>query len=229
MSRRSHQPKNMRRQDLRQGWGVAPRNGRSRRDRNSQDLVPFRSTVAARPMTYRFMRNSDVSVIAAAAADQGVLIQFTLSGCINSSEFTNLFDQYRILSVELVMWYERTVQNTEGDSLYPYMSYSVDWDGQAAAPVSSAEVLQHDNGKVKAFTDTDPLIKIRIDRPGVVAPIGTSSAIVHSLRSPWIDCADATIPHYGLLAFISKYNTGSGADGQLRYFSRVHLEFRSTR
>jgi hypothetical protein len=180
-------------------------------------------------MTYRFMRNSDIAVIAAAAADQGVLIQFSLSGCINSSEFTNLFDQYRLLSVELVLWYERTVQNTEADALYPYMAYSTDWDGQAAAPTSTSEVLQHDNSKVKAFTDTDPLIKIRINRPGVVAPVGTSSAIVHSLRSPWIDCSDATIPHYGLLAFIAKYNTGTGADGSLRYFSRVHLEFRSTR
>lgn len=204
-------------------------NGRMPADRQRMSMSNF---VAKRPVVHRFTRCTSITATTAAAADQGFNFTFTLADVLNPTEFTALFDQYRITACEVTLYAIPIVNTTVGDRLYPYAHYAPDWDGPNTAPTSADDLLQREDVHFHVFTPEKPTLTMRVNRPGVLATINDlvpTQASALNLRSPWLDCGDSNIEHFGIPLFLSNFNTGTGDAVLIRYFKRYWLEMRQTR
>jgi len=172
--------------------------------------------------SYTFVRAVPPAALTKAASDQGYGINFTLTSLAGASEFTNLFDQYRVNWLEMSFTWDPGASVVNLPSLY----ISQDWDGIAGAPTLNS-ISECSGMKLVMFDATHRTFNCRIVRPGVVLASATSSS-GRVVRSPWLDAANTSEPHYGLLVWASAYNS-SAASGTLVYQYRASISFRTVR
>lgn len=175
---------------------------------------------------YLYKRFSNGAVINGSDITPNVFTSFayTLADVASFSEFTALYDQYRIHGVELTFKInvdpsaQSAVQAT-----YPVLWYVNDYDDDA---VVTLQQLQQYSSCKRIVLRPNAFKRIYI-RPAVSSLIYQSA--VSSGFTPkwkvWLDAANAIVPHYGLKAI---------AQGlQLRYSLEVtakyYLEFRTPR
>lgn len=181
--------------------------------------------------THKFIRyaTNDVNLdlTAGSAPNQVFLAQeFKLSDVMNSSEFTNLYDQFRIIGVKVYMdWTPYTggaVVVT--DALAPVVQLFPDYD-DAATPTENAfrsrAIVKHfrmNNGTKTYFFKPAVL--------GVNYETAVASAYTPKWNT-WLDVADSATPHYSL-KFWAKGVDGLNV-GKVNLRFKYYLEMKTSR
>lgn len=160
--------------------------------------------------------SSTLSFVTSTSVEVNQPIYFTLDSVAGSSDFTALYDQYRITSVDVEL-----MPSNEGLTSGALV-IAPDYDDATATNVNS--LLQY--ASAKRFPVGKPIF-LHIAGPAVDATVfGTSGAAPGlNLRSPWIDCGKADVQHYGL----KLASTVTGTSFTFQVMVRYHLEFRYIR
>jgi hypothetical protein len=181
---------------------MAPRRGPVARRRPP----PRQPTRVPRPpkqgtlVTRRYL--SETSYAGTTLGDPGYSISATLAQCLDSTEFTALFDFYRVLSFTVEFtWQPRSAGLTAVQ--YPTLLYYVDKDG-AAGPTSLTEVQSNAGVKLKAFDPNNRMLRVTINRPGVITTAAGGNGPIRF--SPLMDCSLATEAHYGFVFWGRDFN-----------------------
>jgi hypothetical protein len=170
------------------------------------------------PDVHRFVRREFRELsIGAAGAGVGFGYSFALDQLPNYTDFTNLFDSYRIDRVDAIIL-------GSGNALQVYSA--ADYD-DAVAPSGIADMLERQNVVVKTVTVNNPngwrmslVPRAPIEGAGgagpQMSPVGT-----------WVDCADASLQYFGLKFWIQPL-TGTVAL-QPSLVLTYHLSFRAAK
>lgn len=136
----------------------------------------------------------------------------TLGDITNSSEFTVLFDQYRLRSVIVKF---RLISPPEANNTpsilqyYPDIAVTVDHD-DATAPTSYDTLLQY--GKVKqGILRPNTWFNYKCHPTAAVMYYRTSTTTAYGPASSkqWFDCNNADIPFYGIKAGVNYGSIGT--------------------
>jgi hypothetical protein len=179
------------------------------------------TTYGARRQVLTFVRTGVVHSVAKGAADAGAVVNFTLDDVSSYSEFTALFDEYRITKAEVCMFW--TPGSTPAQ--FPNVLSAIDYDG-TTAPAAYTDVTQYSTFKITAFNTANTVANWSVLRPG--ANLSTFTGNASPVRSPWVDCSAPSQPHYGLVWWLGTFNTAV-ASGSLAYHVRYTLQFRTSR
>jgi len=119
----------------------------------------------------------------------------TLSNVTNHTDFTNLYDQYKIEKIRFTLMPRQNITTGVGAlqvASAPVFSV-IDFD-DANTPTSIAQLMQYQNLKTTKGTSTHS----RVYKPGVQVQTqnsGGGAAFGMTRKSPWLDCADDTVQH----------------------------------
>lgn len=160
----------------------------------------------------------------------GTSFQFKLSDLINASEFTVLYDQFRILKATLYFqWNAAALDTTQIQTSVlmnpPVIMYHRDYD--------DATVLTHSEFHERSATKYK-----RMRAGGITALTVTPAVLAQNFEgatataySPkwrqWLDCADSATPHYGMKVGF-KY-PASTVYGNLAVWYKLTVQFKGQR
>lgn len=133
----------------------------------------------------------------ASGSDQFASLKFNLSQLPNHSEFTSLFDSYRInmVKVELIPQFDNANVGSITSTNVISQNYSVlDYD-DIAVPTSMDTLMQYQNLK---RTPSTKVIKRLIKPRFATEMFNTGIATAYGPRRGWIDCNYDTVEHYGM-------------------------------
>jgi len=149
-------------------------------------------TLLKRNKVYSFARNQELGQFSASAGSPlAVGIVFQLAGLPGSADFTTLFDVYRIAQATVKIFPLQVVQDVP---IYT----AIDYD-DASAPTTPNELLQKETLRICSSNTT----VIRTLNPCYLAAAyqGVTSTGYSPRHAGWIDCANASVPYYGLKVF----------------------------
>lgn len=202
--------------------------GRKRRRNNGKrysgnDLAASGRVPSSR--IYQFTRLWNVGALPKVALDQGNVRLFSLSSLPNSSEFTALFDMYRIDSVEL----EYQLITEVIGSAYPRIAFTPDYN-DSTPPTTESQVLEYGTSEMFLFSQYKPVFK-RMLKPR--AQLGTyqGAFTAYSLapQDAWVSCDYPSVLYYGAKDFISSYNSTTFPNTIVQLYIRMNLSFRNSK
>lgn len=197
--------------------------------RRSRTPMPARvKTYSLQKSSNSFITNRTVltdATLASTAGVTSVAYYWTLDQLPGYTEYTSLFDQYRIKKVDVLI----QTKNPIGSGPFGYSPVRImgtpDFDDSTPASTES-DIQQYQNLQVwRPNTDKKFTIIPRI------AKAAYSGAFTSYSNDPagWLDVASPSVRHYGLKVLITA-DTGSGDDTcRFNVISRVYLEFKSQR
>lgn len=162
---------------------------------------------------------------------QGKGMEFKLNDLPNFTEFTTLFDAYRIRGVKLdfVPIYNSHEIN-EGPAASPFdrlgmpiMTYARDYD-DSTAPATEDAILQYSTNSCLVLSNkksvyiSHPRVATTVYRPGITA------AYAEAKKNLWLDCANPDVPHYGLKYYVPIENLSKIL--YVRVYATYFLEFK---
>lgn len=155
---------------------------------------------------------------------------FTLDSVPAYTEFTALFDQYRIMWVRVDFFPSSQMREVVVNNNYdtPPFFTAIDYD-DGIAPASLDALMQYANCRRHQQLDKKFSVFIRPRCLGMVYLTAIATAYQLAPYGSWLDCATANVPHYGL-----HYGCGPVAlvqgDVTLYNFTVTYcLEFKNTR
>lgn len=146
---------------------------------------------------------------------------FQLSDLPNVSEYTSLFDQYKITGIKLrivprtAMTTQGVVTGTTAPVGYGQVVTAIDYD-DAANPIAKDTLLEYGSAK---YTSSNK-IHSRYFKPKVLNAVWVNIASTgySPVKAPWIDQANNNLPHYGLKMWIdAPENSGGGSNSSISY------------
>lgn len=146
-----------------------------------------------RNKVYTFNRSYQVTV-STGTVPSGISYYFTLDSLPDYTDFTNLFDQYKIIQAKCIY-----TPNSDSDTLtVPNVIYTcIDHDDDVAP--SLPDILQYQTMQTNEVTDTF----VRVVNPCIsLAAYSGAFTSYTSTYGMWLDCASASIRHYGLKAYV---------------------------
>jgi hypothetical protein len=178
---------------------------------------PYDNQVYSVAQTYTFgnLVNTSATVPTFASAN------FKLSDLDQYASFTNVFDQYRIICIEAIIYAAPTASGTVDSLLGSRWLSVVDYDDStnltsvaAASDYTNAEMTTLQCGHFHSF------------RPhAAVAAYSGSFTSYANEQSPWLDAASANVQHYGIKIACETSQVVTPINCQLRY----HVQFRNVR
>lgn len=162
---------------------------------------------------------------------------FALADLPNHTEFTSLFDQYKIAGIKYRWVINRNpdyggavvsnVYNTAVQGAFPRIMWVHDYDSTSGLPANFAELQQYTKMKEVYLTGDKPYTKWYFFKPARQA-VGYESAVNSAYSPTWkgfIDCASDTTPHCGIRYFGDALNSFI----QLRLECWYYLVFKNVR
>jgi len=144
--------------------------------------------------SHRFVRGVLLGTVSsAAAATTYAAYSFALSDVPNYTEFTNLFDEYRISKV--ILTFVPQCMTTTSNPIYTtsWLIYVVDKD-DASTPTSYTSLQEYPKHKVLSANRRFYVsFRPRFSTEVYASPATTG----YGSRTGWLDCSNAGIPHYG--------------------------------
>lgn len=175
----------------------------ARRPRTMRRTLVRRAPASFKRGEYHFKRwaqqtsgNFTINGNAAFAPYQAANV-FTLADLPNVSDFTNLFDHYRINKVVMRFWLRIDPgAQAAATASYPKHYSVIDYDDTTL--LTQAEMRQHANCRIRVMYPNRPVTIVFTP-----ATLGlTYLSAVGSTFSPqwkkWVDMANTAVPHYGL-------------------------------
>lgn len=175
---------------------------------------------------YRFTRLANYSNIDVDnTADFATAYTFKLSDLPNYTEFTALYDQYRIRYIKLMFFFQQDpfVNMTTG-SFLGRMYTALDFD-DATSP-TEADIQQMRYVKVKRPVG---IVK-RFLKPRCLNTIyndGITNAYTLANKKTWIDCSNPNVTHYGVKLFINKPSGTNHVTCTVQ--AKFYIEFKNPR
>lgn len=204
-----------------------PRVGKSRisRARYAQKMSKYRKPRGIKQPVQYFKRTAWLPnwLTTTAGADSFVGLNFRLSQVPNVTDFTNLYDQYKICGVklEVIPQFDNAQVATPATNIVTQNFHVTDYDDSTTPPNMDA-LMQHQD--VKRVPSTR-IIKKYI-KPCFASQIfNTGITSTYGARRGWIDCATPDTEHYGMkFGFTSNPNA-------MRYGLRMtfYLAFKQVR
>lgn len=147
-------------------------------------------------------RTYSLATLAANTGDTLRAFAFTLDSSPNYSEFTNLFDSYRILeAVVSFIPLQNMAVGSSGTASYPgILGTVIDYD-DANLPANIQQLQQYESyQRVAAYRPTTRVIKPKCAN----ALYGGSTFTSYGNKyGQWIDTNSPSVPHYGLKCIIT--------------------------
>ena len=188
-----------------------------------------------RQKIHRFTRtfNTDTAIILnSGAAAAGYGFNFALDQLPNPSDFTQLYDQYRIKAIK---WQLIPKQGTAtvfpptvlpGQvSIMPKIYSVIDYD-DSAPPTSLDQMLQYENCKYTRANKTHT----RFFKPAVATEVfNTGITTAYGMRqNAWLDCNSNQIEHYGLKVWVEA-STALTPRWDFDIICKFYMEFKNVR
>lgn len=174
--------------------------------------------------------SSGPSQISELGSDQNLVYTFKLDNLTTPSDFTNLYDCYKINKI--TMYLERESANTGNSNDAPNnKKICVVWDDDGDALTQEDDYLEYSNCKRYNAVGRGA-IKLSL-YPKVSTPMlnaGGANNAFHSIPSNknWIKIEDDDVPHFGFKIFVP-----AGIDNQDRTLFKVrvkyHLSFKASK
>jgi hypothetical protein len=156
------------------------------------------------PKVHQFWRSSVPAVINSGPADGGYALAPTLAFLGGGSDFTTLFEQYRIKKLRVT--FTCTTFNTSADLPFPRIFIAPDYNDTAID--SAAAIMQREGVIVHEFTPTNPSITVEIEPKVAMLVFRTAVLSGYSaVPSCWLDASYSDIPHFGFKYYITDYNS----------------------
>lgn len=146
----------------------------------------------------------------------GFGMEFKINACIESTDFTQLFDRYKIVGVKLKFLYQNNMSGIPGTGAtapLPRITYAFDAD-DASVPANRLAVAVKGYAKERVLNGNrqfSVFIRPRLDK--LVYQQGLTSAY-SSERACWLDCVNDGVPHYGLKVWINNWYSDSSTSSQ---------------
>lgn len=178
---------------------------------------------------YRFLRVDRPGDISKGATDQGYQQNFIVSALPGSTDFSNLFDQYRIDKIELSFILDLADGALNTTTLYPRLVIAPDWN-DSTAPSTEDDVLQYQQAKVFQFNAVDREF-VMVIKPKVASTVFRTAvtSAYQMIPAGFIDTGYLDVPHYGVKFFLNNYNTTSFGATVIRQYVRYHLSLANPR
>lgn len=162
-------------------------------------------------------------VTSPAAAPTFFGYEFKLTDLPDYTEFTNLFDEYKIMRVKVYFLPNVYTQNTSIANLVPWFLITVDKD-DSSAPTSFNSMLSYPGCKItsmqrKQYVSFVPRVATAVYGGPVVTSYGS--------KSMYLDCGSPGVPHYGLKIGVGN-STNAGIYGY-HVFVKYVISFRGVR
>ncbi len=155
-----------------------------------------------------FRQTAYTTTVSQAATDAFGAFNFVLTSATNYTGFTDIWDVYRVDYLEFSFEPTFTANSfaTYTTNVVPRIFTVIDID-DTVTPSTISSLTEYQTCRTHVY---EPF-KIKF-RPGTLTGIfdGTTIVAGQSVRSPWIDCAKISIPHYGVKWGIQG-NTAAGA------------------
>lgn len=175
-----------------------------------------------RDKVFTFARSLTLaSLVPSTTVDLFGAYSFHLDQCANYTEFTALFDQYRIMQVQIDFIWDLG-QNSGCSPLYTILDYD-----DASAPVNLGEYLQYDTLMITSGGSRD---HSRVVHPQAAAAMysGTFTSFGNAPRMMWQNCASPGIQYYGVKYAIPA-SAGNPTTAAYQVVAKYVLQFRNTR
>lgn len=140
---------------------------------------------------------------------------FRLVDIPNYTEFTNLFDMYRIDAVKITfMPRGNSAEVGTNQGLVKFFSV-IDYD-DITTPTAINDLLQYENLKVtNTAKNHSRTIRPKLAKAMYQTAIGTA----YGAGTGWVDCANPTVPHYGLKWALQQLPAGTqNIDIMLKFY-----------
>lgn len=134
-------------------------------------------------------------------------LAFDMAQISASSDFTNLFDYYKVNGVKVQLKVFPNSSAATGVGL-PWLEFWSDHDD--SVPVTALAAREHMGTKSRFFSG-DKLMTTMYVKPTPLANVAGVAAAI--MPNKWINCASPGIPHYGIKGIIHNYYL-SGSYGQ---------------
>jgi len=184
------------------------------------NLNAFSSRVVNPLRIHRFIGRSGVSALSGGTGALGVGQGYTfqLSQCVDYTDWTAVFDQYRVVAVELTFSpYGNVRERSSVDA--GRLFTCIDFD-DASSPTSANDVRRFDTCIV-----TQPWQSVTRRLAPRCADALYSGAFTSygSEQNKWVDCSSPSVQHYGVKAWI---DTSTTIASNWSIEAKFYLEFR---
>lgn len=139
------------------------------------------------------------------ASDQGFAYPFALNQIPGSSDFTGLFDRYRINRIDLTFSWSLPYIAPGGGILHPTMYVYMD-DDDAAIPITRNDVLERQAMQTFTFSEMNNTLTTTITPRWIQSRAGISTNLAP--KGTWIDMATPAVQHYGVKGWVDYMNSG---------------------
>lgn len=138
---------------------------------------------------------------------------FQLNQLAGVSDFTNLFDQYKLNAVKVFL---RSYANSDGALGFPipWIEHWNDHDSNVVPSIAQSREIM--GVKHKYFSSSKNVITMYVKPKPTVEVGGTSTTGLIPRGSSWIDCADTGVAHYSIKGIIHNYALPAVAAGNNR-------------
>lgn len=186
-----------------------------------------RTRANIQPVQFHSRCSYTVAQYTSSSVGAGGAVQFSLNGVPSVTDFTSLYDQYKIngVKVEFIPDINNVQQSaTPGGPIMGMLHTAIDYNS-ASTPSSLNQILQYPNLRSTRMTR----IHKRYFRPRVAMTVydgAVANGYGTSARSQWLDCQYPDIPHYGLLVWL---DATSPTSIQFNMKVTYYLAFRQAR
>lgn len=179
--------------------------------------------MAGRLMTQRFVQKGILQgndIVSNGSASY----TFQLNDLTNSSEFTNLFDQYSIVGIKYRFSMTRDPSVNSGTAaasqgIFPYIKWAHDHDDSSAA--TEAQIIQYPRMREHWFSESSKHTRWFYLKPAVAQQAyGPISNGYTAKWNAWLDCAYPGTPHYGLKLFFGALYTNVNILVECKYLMK---------
>lgn len=197
--------------------------GRKRMRRMRRKLGRRRYKRSRRSRSVHHFKRTQTTTYTAAASSQNFWgAQYQLNVVQNYTEFTALFDMYRINKI-VVKFVPRTTAASMGDNQVGENYTCVDYN-DATAPLTVNEILERDTASRTRANVTHT----RVFTPAVACPAyrtGISSGYVPKWKQ-WLDCSYVDVAHFGLKGC---FDNRDNVDQIYDIYTTYYMSFRNVK
>lgn len=176
---------------------------------------------------HKFIRHREIGVITSgnvAVVSGG--IAFALSDLPNPTEFTALFDLYKIDKIVINIQPLNNINSPSTVANLAYLVCVVDTD-DIASPVTASDLLQYEKcHMVSPYKGLKLTWKPSVAMAAYGGSLFTSYA---NAQDQWIDMGSSGVPHYGFKYLASADGLGGTNHVSWRFWATYHFTCKSTR
>lgn len=163
--------------------------------------------------------------------DFGMAIQQRLTFAQTYSEFTALYDRYKILGVAYKIMFQNNSNESVVSTQAPVLSITFDGD-DTIPPTAPFQVQQFGTNRTYMLNGSKVInyfIKPRINATAESAQGIASQVNAISTRARWLDCNSPDVPHFGIKAWIRDFNNSMNSCQKLTIQPIYYLGMKNSR